>query len=103
MVFVLAGIKHLAQADAEILQAKRKQGSTAIQTAAASPQNSRGSRPLQRMVVNRGICYCLAVEDHCDRKQIRSGSVSSADEGHQLPRKDREAPRCGDGESRQYS
>ena len=94
MVFVLAGIKYLVQADAELLQAKRKQGSPANQTAAAAPQNSRGSRPLQRMVVNRGICYCLAAEDHCDPRPIRPESVSPADESDQLPREDREAPGC---------
>ena len=33
-----------------------------------------------------------AGEDHCDSRPIRPRSVSSADEGDQLPRQDREAP-----------
>src|SRR6266513_3610819 len=36
----------------------------------------------------------LVAEDYCDPRQIRPGSISPADESDQLPRQDREAPRC---------
>ncbi len=51
-----------------------------IPTASSSSQSALGRR--------------VAAEDHCDPRQIRLGSVSSADESDHLPRQDREAPGC---------
>ncbi len=50
-----------------------------IPTASSSSQSTLGRR--------------LAAEDHCDPGQIRSGSVSSADEGDQLSRQNRKKNR----------